>query len=45
VWDGEVGMGGWSMNGMRRVESEAVWHKREMEFEVRTVRFARRRVL
>jgi hypothetical protein len=43
VWDGEVGMGGWSMNGMRKVDGEGAWHKREMEFEVRTVRFVRRK--
>jgi hypothetical protein len=28
---------------MKKVEGEGAWHKREMEFEVRTVRFVRRR--
>jgi hypothetical protein len=44
VWDGEVRMGAWSMSGLRKEGGEGgEWWKREMEFEVRTVRFVRRR--
>jgi hypothetical protein len=44
VWDGEVRMGAWSMSGLRKEgDGGGEWWKREMEFEVRTVRFVRRR--
>jgi hypothetical protein len=44
VWDGEVGMRSWSINGMKKVYSEEAWHNREVDFEGRTVRFVRRRI-
>jgi hypothetical protein len=42
VWDGEVAVGGWS--GDRGAERSQRWYVTSREFEVRRVRFARRRV-
>jgi hypothetical protein len=44
VWDGEVGVSSWSMRGLRTEQQGGVWHKSATEFEVRVVRFVRRRV-
>jgi hypothetical protein len=44
VWDGEVGLGSWSMSGLQKENQGGIWHKNVTEFEVRTIRFVRRRV-
>jgi hypothetical protein len=45
VWDGEMGVSSWSMRGLSTEQQEEVWHKSATEFEVRVVRFVRRRVV
>ncbi|KAH7390837.1 hypothetical protein DE146DRAFT_791052 [Phaeosphaeria sp. MPI-PUGE-AT-0046c] len=44
AWDGEVGVSSWSMKGLGKEDAQGPWHKNAHEFEVRNVRFVRRRV-
>ncbi|KAH3911212.1 hypothetical protein HBI56_107030 [Parastagonospora nodorum] len=43
VWDGKVGVSSWSRSG-KKVTDNAEWYLRENAFEVRDVRFTRKRV-
>ena len=43
VWDGEVGVSSWSRSG-EKVGDDSGWWRKENAFEVRDVRFTRKRV-
>lgn len=43
AWDGQVGLSSWSMKGLGK-EGQGAWHQNSHEFEVRNVRYTRRRV-
>jgi hypothetical protein len=44
VWDGEVSTSSWSMRGLSTEQQGGAWHNSATEFELRVVRFVRRRV-
>jgi hypothetical protein len=44
VWNGEVGMSSWSRGGLAGDTQHGAWYTRVNEFDVRVVRFVRRRL-
>lgn len=44
AWDGGLGVGSWSLSGLGKENARGAWHSKEQEFEVRNLRYVRRRV-